>query len=86
MHAFTGCDSVSAFAGKGKAKALKILKDDAEVKETFSKLGEEWQLPPDLFTRIEKFTCDLYSSRATEVNAARYNLFCSKNGEMESTM
>ena len=60
VHAFTGC--VSAFAGKGKAKALKILKDDAEVKETFSTLGEEWQLPLDLFTRIEKFTCDLYSS------------------------
>ena len=84
VHAFTGCDSVSAFAGNGKTKALKMLKDYAEVKETFSRLGEEWQLPPDLFTRIEKSTCDLYSSRATEVNAARYNLFCSKNGEMES--
>ena len=84
VHAFTGCDSASAFAGKGKAKALKILKDDAEVKETFSRLGKEWQLPPGLFTRIEKFTCNLSSSRATEVNAAQYNLFCSKNGEMES--
>ena len=73
VHAFTGCDSVSAFAGKGKAKALKMLKDDAEIKETFAKLGEEWQLPTDLFTHIEKFTCDLYSCRTTEVNAARYN-------------
>lgn len=62
VHAFTGCDSISAFAGKGKAKAPKILNDDAEVKKTFSRLGEEWQLTPDLFTRIEKFTCDLYSS------------------------
>ena len=25
MHAYTGCDTVSAFAGRGKAKALKIL-------------------------------------------------------------
>ena len=25
MHAFTGCDTVSAFAGKGKSKALKML-------------------------------------------------------------
>lgn len=72
MHAFTGFDSVSAFAGKGKAKALKIFRDDVEVKENFSRLG---QLPPDLFTRIEKFTCDLYSSRATEVNAACRELF-----------
>ena len=26
LHAFTGCDSVSAFAGCGKMKALKLLK------------------------------------------------------------
>ena len=84
MHNFTWCDSVSAFAGKGKAKALKILKDDAKIKETFAKLGKEWQLPTDLFTHIEKFTCDLYSCRTTEVNAACYNLFCSKNGEVKS--
>ena len=25
VHAYTGCDTVSAFAGKGKAKALKLL-------------------------------------------------------------
>ena len=24
-HAFTGCDTVSAFAGKGKSKGLKLL-------------------------------------------------------------
>jgi len=41
VHAFTGCDCVSAFAGKGNAKALMILRDDAEVKEIFSRLGEE---------------------------------------------
>ena len=25
LHAITGCDTVSAFAGKGKVKALKLL-------------------------------------------------------------
>ena len=25
MHAFTGCDTVSAFSGQGKLKALKLL-------------------------------------------------------------
>lgn len=25
MHAYTGCDTVSAFAGRGKSKALKII-------------------------------------------------------------
>ena len=26
LHAFTGCDSVSSFTGKGKTKSLKIMK------------------------------------------------------------
>lgn len=33
--AFRGCDFVSTFAGKGKAKALLVLRDDAEGNETF---------------------------------------------------
>ena len=28
MHAFAGCDTVSAFAGRGKIGALKLLKSD----------------------------------------------------------
>ena len=31
MHAFTGCDTVSAFAGTGKAKSLKLLTKVAPV-------------------------------------------------------
>lgn len=33
MHAFTGCDTLSAFAGKGKAQALKILKKNTTSRE-----------------------------------------------------
>ena len=35
MHAFTGCDTVSAFAGKGKAKALKSLISNKMDQDTF---------------------------------------------------
>ena len=28
LHAFTGCDSVSAFSGKGKVTALKLVKQN----------------------------------------------------------
>ena len=28
MHAFTGCDSVSAFSGQGKLKALNLLREN----------------------------------------------------------
>ena len=40
MHAFTGCDTVSAFAGKGKAKALKSLLSNKMDQDTFFKLGQ----------------------------------------------
>ena len=33
IHAFTGCDTVRAFAGKGKIRALTILKANTEFKQ-----------------------------------------------------
>ena len=86
LHSFTGCDTVSAFAGKGKLGALKILKSDVDAKQAFTELGQSWNLSEDLFRRIEKVTCAFYSSGAnsSDVNDLRYSLFCAKNGEIES--
>ena len=36
MHTYTGCDTVSAFAGKGKAKVLKLLIKDQVTKYLFA--------------------------------------------------
>ena len=44
MHAFTGCDTVSAFAGRGKMGALKLLKSDKAYQEAFSELGHSWHV------------------------------------------
>ena len=41
IHAFTGCDSVSAFARKGKVAALQVLCKYPSFQKTFSMLGEE---------------------------------------------
>jgi len=57
MHAFTGCDTVSAFAGKGKSQALKILKKNTRSRETLTELGKEWDLPPKLTDELEELTC-----------------------------
>jgi len=35
FHAFTGCDSVSAFSGRGKTGPLKQLPKDATTVEAF---------------------------------------------------
>jgi hypothetical protein len=86
MHAYTGCDTVSAFAGKGKAKALKLLTSNRETQNTFPELGQEWDLSPELMDKLEAFTCLLYAPKAssTKVNDLRYHLFCAKKGEIES--
>ena len=44
MHAFTGCDTISAFVGRRKAKVLKLLVSNVENQDMFLKLGQEWDL------------------------------------------
>lgn len=96
LHTFTGCDSVSSFAGKGKLGALKLLKKNP-ADDVFKQLGQTWELSDDLFTKLEKFTCMIYgassckggcsnsSTSGHSVNELRYQLFCAKRGEAESS-
>ncbi len=86
LHAFTGCDSVSAFAGKGKVSSLKLLIGNTNMQETFKDLGTSWTLPEDMFRKLESFTYKLYSSKSNEedVNELCYKMFCTKKGEVES--
>lgn len=86
MHSFTGCDSVSSFAGKGKLAAMKMLRSDKEAQETFSDLGKNWELSDELFDKLESFTCRMYAPKqpASGVNELRYQLFCAKSGDTES--
>ena len=60
VHSFTGCDSVSIFAGRGKLNALKLMIGDAELQETFGGLGMEWIVPSHLINKLETFTCQYY--------------------------
>lgn len=50
MHAITGYDNLSAFAGKGKAQALK----NTRSREALTELGKEWDLPPKLTQKFEE--------------------------------
>ena len=49
MHAFTGCDSVSAFGGRGKLSAFKLITKDRSHLEAMTQLGEHWDLSQNLF-------------------------------------
>ena len=39
LHAYTGCDTVSAFASKGKLKAFKLVQEEDLFQEMFTELG-----------------------------------------------
>ena len=86
MHAYTGCDTVSAFAGRGKIGALWIVKEQRYFQEMFDLLGVEWEFSDNLFQMLQNFTCRMYSSRpgTNSINELRYRLFCSKRGNIES--
>lgn len=64
LHAFSGCDTVSAFAGRGKLSSLKLLGRN-EHRETLTQLGTNWQMSDELFGRLESFACCIYSTRTT---------------------
>ena len=78
LHAFTGCDTVSAFAGKDKTRALRMLTANAKFKEAFAQLGVQWNLTPNLhvIVNLEEFVCKLYATRpaTSSIDALRYNL------------
>ena len=86
LHAFTGCDSVSAFSGKGKLTALKLAKRSPAFQELFQQLGMELELSHELFKSLQEFTCLMYSSNpgTKDVNELCYHLFCAWKGELES--
>ena len=72
FHAFTGCDTVSCFGGRGKKTAWDTWTSYGDVTAAFCALGampdpraiEEWMQP------LERFVVLLYDRTSTEV---RYN-------------
>ena len=78
MHANTGCDTFSVFAGRGKMGALKLIKLEKTHQEAFSELVRSWNVSPDLFEKLQEITCHMYvpTIHTTEVNKLRYQMLC----------
>ena len=49
LHAWTGCDTVSSFAGQGKVEAFGLMRNVDKFKLAFGDLGREWQVTEELF-------------------------------------
>ena len=54
LHAFTGCDTVSAFWWKRKLRPLKLLLTNDQYIFTCALLGNEWTVSENLMKKMEK--------------------------------
>ena len=76
LHVFTGCDTTSAFYGRGKKKALDIASKNPEFLDAFCALGSSFSLSQSTVALLESFVCKLYGQTSADINEARYRLFC----------
>jgi hypothetical protein len=81
LHVYTGCDSTSAFFGKGKKRAYDVMMSDPKFIECFARLGESFTPSSEVMTVIEEFTCKLYGDSSHDINTTRYKSFCTTASE-----
>ena len=82
-HVLTGCDTVSAFSGKGKWKAVQLLLKNESYVKAMAQLGETWTLSNVTFNTIEALVCHLYGEKSQNVDLLRYELYGAKGGKVE---
>eukprot|EP00794_Sanderia_malayensis_P001920 gene1920-2177_t len=76
FHTFTGCDSTSAFHGKGKVSLLKVLEEFPEFYDTLARLGLSFHMDSSTKRELETFVCRIYNQyHVDKVEDAHYNIF-----------
>ena len=80
FHSFTGCDTVSAFFGRGKKSAWETWKTFPEATDGFVAIGSYPPIITDDIARLERFVVLLYDRTSGEdsVDKCRIHLFTSK--------
>ena len=68
----------------GKVKPIKVLQKNAKFSAMFTRVGDYWKVPADMFSDAEELTCVLYGKpRFKTVNELRFQLLKTKcdNGD-----
>ena len=86
FHAFTGCDTVSAFGGRGKKSAWNAWQVYPEVTDAFESLLLMEEPSATAMAALERFVVLLYdrTSDIQQVNDARKQLFTQKSRSLEN--
>ena len=89
FHAFTGCDTTSAFSGRGKVKPLQIMGSSSEYIQAFASLGMSMDVGDDLLSDLVSFVCHMYGKKEKDaerqrisINDVRYTIYCQKSGKI----
>ena len=86
FHAFTGCDTVSAFYGKGKKSAWDAWTSYSELTDVLAMMMDPEQADVDAFMSvIQRFVVVMYdrTSSAKSVNEARLQLFAQQGRQID---
>ena len=78
IHAFSGCDTTSAFYGKGKLQALQLIKSNTDLQDIPDVFNNPYSKYDDIERAGERFIKALYSNTKNEesnLNAMRYICF-----------
>jgi len=87
FHALTGCDIVSAFAGRGKRTAWTVWESFPELTNALSEVNhEQTDIPESYMSTIARFVILMYDCTSTcyDINTARRKLFAKKGRPLES--
>ena len=87
FHAFTGCDTVSCFGGRGKKTAVETWKLYPDATDAFLALSCcPAEVSEPCMERLERFVILMYdrTSDKTDINQAREQLFAQKGRPLES--
>ena len=83
FHAFTGCDNVSSFGGRGRKTAWETWKVFPEVSDAFLEVTNiiGGEVSDACVIQLERFVVLMYdrTSECLEVNQARNQLFIQKS-------
>jgi hypothetical protein len=80
MHALTGCDSTSAFVGKGKKLAPTLLQQKCTgVVAISAQLASAYDPSPEVVAGCQEFICRLDGSKECSLNLCRYQLSSAKS-------
>ena len=66
VYAITGCDTISAFSGKGKWKAVKLLQRSEKYVRAMASIGEEWEVS-ETPLKLRRPLCVRFTGRSAKV-------------------